>query len=287
MVLENGRIPRRQRHAGTMRGPKGASYSHCEPAYGVIVRRKPAFRARKPVVYLFPPQTMHGVNVTLELSRAWSFFVVYPPAVDIPTEDGHQAIRWTVDAHPDGTLVDKTSGLELSYLFWEAQLNRAVQPMSPPVSRPDSPVSSNVVSFDPAHPQLNPHNSVLLSIDKLSIYLDRALKALSLHTEARNSFITYWLPYFLGHKHVALRFVPQDSYEAAAPMKVTPAPAVITRVFMLFRGVSEDEIPVWAEAKDRSELSVEHWREVVGVDSGRAEDGDLFRVLEWGGMEVL
>jgi hypothetical protein len=48
-------------------------------------------------------------------------------------------------------------------------------------------------AFDPSHPSVSPNESVLLPIGKVPGYLDAALKALSLHTEARNSFITYVL----------------------------------------------------------------------------------------------
>ena len=37
---------------------------------------------------------------------------------------------------------------------------------------------------------MNPGNSVLLPISMVPSYLDEALKALALHTEARTSFIT-------------------------------------------------------------------------------------------------
>jgi len=46
-------------------------------------------------------------------------------------------------------------------------------------------------TFDPSRPSVNPGDSILLPIDKVPGYLDAALKALALHTEARTSFITY------------------------------------------------------------------------------------------------
>lgn len=69
-----------------------------------------------------------------------------------------------------------------------------------------------------------------------------ALTALGLHVEARTSFITYWLPSILKHDFVALRFLHQASYEQAAPLDVEPNPHVVTRVFMLFKRVCEDEL---------------------------------------------
>ena len=46
-----------------------------------------------------------------------------------------------------------------------------------------------------------------------------------------NSF-RYRLPGLLKHEYVALRFLSQASYEQAAQMRVSPAPDLITLVFM-------------------------------------------------------
>ena len=98
----------------------------------------------------------------------------------------------------------------------------------------------------------------------------------------------YWLPSLLKHEYVALRFVAQASYENAARMRISPAPDVVTRVFMLFRGVRSDDVGLWAPAAARAtaEDGSTFWTKVVGVDAVRAADRALFRVLEWGGMEV-
>jgi hypothetical protein len=67
---------------------------------------------------------------------------------------------------------------------------------------------------------------------------------------------------------------------------------------MLFKGVVEDELPMWEKAQIRANIgseagpsrrrwAVNWWTDVVGVDVERALDGSLYRVLEWGGMEVL
>jgi hypothetical protein len=179
---------------------------------------------------------------------------------------------------------------------------------------------------------------------KIPGYLDAALKALTLHTEARTSFITYafsplppspinlmpethcfslfffpsrpastfaslqitlqwnsfeffpgvwatrryWLPSLLKHEYIALRFITQSSYEKAAQMRVSPTPDVVTRVFMLFRGVHSDDVVLWAPAASRAAADdgATFWSNVVGVDALRASDPTLFRVLEWGGMEI-
>ena len=101
-------------------------------------------------------------------------------------------------------------------------------------------------------------------------------------------FVRYWLPDLLKHEYVALRFLPQASYEQAAKMRVSPAPDIVTRVFMLFRGVAPGDLDFWSRAAARAtaEDGATFWANVVGIDSARASDPRLFRVLEWGGMEV-
>ena len=98
--------------------------------------------------------------------------------------------------------------------------------------------------------------------------------------------LRYWLPSILKHTYVALRFLPQSVYERAAPLHLEPAPDVVARIFMLFRGIDETELGLWDEARERKETSVEFWKDVVDVDIERLQDASLFRAIEWGGMEV-
>lgn len=56
---------------------------------------------------------------------------------------------------------------------------------------------------------------------------------------------------------------------------------------MLFRGVSEED-KLWDDARTRANGDVEDaWKDAVGVEVSKALDASLFRVLEWGGMEVV
>jgi hypothetical protein len=90
------------------------------------------------------------------------------------------------------------------------------------------------------------------------------------------------------HEHIALRFVAQESYQKAAAMRITPAPEIVTRVFMLFHGVAAGDLSRWEPARvcTETEAGATFWADVVGVDAARAADRGLFCVLEWGGMEV-
>ncbi|KAH9934085.1 ubiquitin-domain-containing protein [Epithele typhae] len=242
-------------------------------------------RGGKPVIYLLPPISMPLVDVSILLVPQWRFSHIYPLANIKPIADsGKERVAWSVSARPDGTLVEHCSGLELSYLFWEAESRHV--PSSPPLS----PKLAAIEHFDPATPALDPTSptAVCLPFAALLPYLDDALKRLTLHVTARNDFITYWLPKLSKAPFVALRFLPQAAYARAAELRVEPAPDVVTRVFMLFRGVSEAEAEAgeWAAARARAVDGGVDWAEVVGVRP-EATDAGVFRVLEWGAMEVL
>ncbi|KAK0216448.1 ubiquitin-domain-containing protein [Armillaria nabsnona] len=241
-------------------------------------------RGGKPVIYLFTP---HPLNVVVRLSlvKAWSFSAIYP-GVPIKSSQSGESIEWNVNTHEDHTMTDMASGARVSYLFWEAETNPGLPPTPPSSPRLGQSHSDAIPYFDPSMAELTDSNSVVLPTSKTALYLDKALVALSLHVEARTSFITYWLPSILKHDFVAIRFLPQASYEHAAPLDIEPKPDVITRVFMLFKRVCEDELDEWEGSLSRASENVEFWKDIVGVDCDGMKDEALFRVLEWGGMEV-
>lgn len=94
---------------------------------GMIITDHRIRRVRKPVIYLFPPEPLE-VKVGLSLAPEWQFDILYPNA---PVEESwrgssidgrpHHSVCWTVDAEPNGNLLDKESGAKVSYLFWEAK----------------------------------------------------------------------------------------------------------------------------------------------------------------------
>jgi hypothetical protein len=57
---------------------------------------------------------------------------------------------------------------------------------------PRSPASKPqpVDTFNPISSSLDDTDSIVIPVDRASIYLDKSLKVLGLHTEARTTFIT-------------------------------------------------------------------------------------------------
>jgi hypothetical protein len=102
---------------------------------------------------------------------------------------------------------------------------------------------------------------------------------------------SYWLPNIFKHKYIVLRFLPQKAYERAALLSVSPQPTSITRLFMLWRGLSTEDLEgnhnAWRDAVSRaSDMRVEEWVGVVGAPFPPSSVDQKLRILEWGGMEV-
>ncbi|KAG1769324.1 hypothetical protein EDD22DRAFT_817525 [Suillus occidentalis] len=268
MAIWGGQMMHKNRSIGSYNIKDGDS---------IGLHKESSLRGGKPVIYLYSPSNI-DVSVKLSLTPEWTLSVIYPV---VPTKDHGQLIEWNVRTHQDGSLTEHNSGLDVAYLFWEAETNLHAFPRSlvsePQPSDTFSPTSSSLTDMD----------SVAIPVDKVTVYLDKSLKALGLHTEARTSFITYWLPSILKHEYIALRFVSQAAYERAASLSISPQPDIVTRVFMLFRGIPKEHLAKWSKAQMQAEEDVAWWVDVVGVDPARAGDATLFRVLEWGGMEVL
>ncbi|KAJ7771528.1 hypothetical protein B0H16DRAFT_1306246 [Mycena metata] len=238
-------------------------------------------RCKKPVIYLFAPDIIETVSVKLSLIPAWSFSTIYPIVHIETSQSGRESVEWNVRTHLDGSLTEISTGIEVAYLFWEADVisNVGQKCLTP---------TESCTQFNPASCKLSGANTVLLSTSLAVSYLNTTLEMLGLHTEARTSFMTYvfWLPAFLRHKNIALRFLPQLMYGNAAPLDVEPKPDVTTRIFMLFTGVADDDLFNWGAAQVRACEEPAWWKDVVGIDETRMTDKRLFRVLEWGGMEI-
>lgn len=70
-------------------------------------------------VYLVHP-------IPQKLTAAGTISAVYPPTPVLKphsrtTGNDWKRVEWTVDAEVDGTMIDKATGLEVSYLFWEGE----------------------------------------------------------------------------------------------------------------------------------------------------------------------
>ena len=75
----------------------------------------------KPVIYLFSPKTLEA-DVKLSLIPQWNFSAIYPVVPIKPrTVRSNEQVEWRVCTHAHGDLTELTTGLDVTYLSWEAQ----------------------------------------------------------------------------------------------------------------------------------------------------------------------
>jgi hypothetical protein len=89
---------------------------------------------------------------------------------------------------------------------------------------------------------------------------------------------------FSAHKNIAYRFLSPGKIAAAIDISVTSDPCIFTRLFLIFRGLSDDDVGLFAGAGEK-EANAANWREVVGW-SELSKDTTQFRVLETSVLEV-
>lgn len=88
--------------------------------YQVVVDAHLVQSGGKPVIYLFSPTDIDA-TVNLSLVPSWKFSAIYPVVSTKTSVLGDEALSWQVRTHADGSLLEKTTGLNVAYLFWEAQ----------------------------------------------------------------------------------------------------------------------------------------------------------------------
>lgn len=170
----------------------------CMLAFSLLVACAPQEQLdAKPVIYLYP-ETVTDVEVKLHYSGELA--CTYPAYRD----------GWRVTAHPDGTLVDRETGTEYAYLFWEGRSQMAVD-----WSR-----------------------GFCVKGEETADFLEKTLTTLGLNARERNEFIVYWLPLMQENPYNLITF-QTSAYTEVAELEITPAPDSMLRVFMVFRALDE------------------------------------------------
>jgi hypothetical protein len=89
---------------------------------------------------------------------------------------------------------------------------------------------------------------------------------------------------FNAYQNIAYRFLSPAKISSAIDISVTADQCVFTRLFFLFRGVSEEDMGNFITAGEK-EANQYNWREVIGW-SEFSKDLSHFRVLEISTMEL-
>lgn len=139
---------------------------------------------------------------------------------------------WNVTAYPDGTLIDKQTGKEYYCLYWEGE---------------------SAAEWDMSRGEV-------VAREDTAAFLEEKLTEIGLSARERNEFIIYWLPRLQENEFNYITF-QTESYNAAVPLEITPAPESLLRVFMVYAAVPEyfETTPQQFAGFDRSGFTVVEW----------------------------
>ncbi|KZT26541.1 hypothetical protein NEOLEDRAFT_227860 [Neolentinus lepideus HHB14362 ss-1] len=206
---------------------------------------------------LLPPAQQY-CDVYLTFSQYWKMGLTWPPAESV--EDNK--VKYFLRVHPGGAMEHFESMMVSTSIYYEAI--------------PDADL------LDP-NELLAPRNSYAMPFRDFVNHLQEVLDKLGLSMHARSNFINNNLSQFANHRNIAYRFLSPSRIAAAIDISVTAELCVFNRLFLMFRGVTDDDLLNWAGAGEKEALNV-NWGAIVGLPES-TETG-VFRVLETSVLEL-
>lgn len=183
---------------------------------------RPAVECGKPVIYLYPTETM-DVNVQVDVAEFTK------------TEPEYGKAGWTVRATPTGTLYNYADGENYPYLFWEAHSTERVT------------VDQGFVMTRTEVPEFldNALDTMGFLAQEKKDFLEFWQPKIMIQPE----------PY------VFISFLGTEAFNAVAPLTITPAPDTLIRVFMMFEPLNEPFAvePQHLSKKSRRGFTVFEW----------------------------
>lgn len=79
--------------------------------------------------------------------------------------------------------------------------------------------------------------------------------------------------------------MPPERLDAAIKLGVTTEPVTFTRIFLMWRGVTDEELPLFGAAGEK-EAAMKDWKGVLNIED-EVPDTAKFRVLETSIMELV
>ncbi|KAK1927856.1 hypothetical protein DB88DRAFT_479560 [Papiliotrema laurentii] len=192
-------------------------------------------RSVRPQVDILYPEEK-SLEVSLSVAD-WQVVAAYPMTSLIP-DNGRQKLRWFIRVRPGGIVEDLLTGTEASGLFVELLPAVKARPEVPP--GPEDPLV-------PAWPDVRPQNAWCLPQSIFVPHIDRVLTMLGLPVESRTAMITSWLPGISRHKNIAYRLLTPEQLAPTTTLHIIPAPQVLLRVFILFKGIQDGEMKDWQD----------------------------------------
>ncbi len=177
----------------------------------------------KPIIYLYPEQE---TKINVEMVDNDRLIVSYPQ---------YPQNGWNVLAKPNGDLYDLDTNKNLYALYYE---------------------NANSINFN------GKEDGYVVEGKDITSFLEEKLAILGLSDREKEEFIIYWLPRLFDKEYLYIRFATNDEINENMPMKITPAPDSIIRVWMTFKEVDETykcKEQKLNPAKERNGFTVVEW----------------------------
>ena len=150
----------------------------------------------KPAIYLYPTGRL---DVSVDVKLAEGQFTRTAPAYD----NG-----WNVTAYPDGRIVDRKTGKEYPYIYWESD----------------------------SEPEYDWSEGYVVAGTDTREFLLKILPEMGLIPNEYNDFINYWQPRMQNNKYDLITF-QTTCYTDVAQLQISPKPDSVLRVFMAYKAV--------------------------------------------------
>lgn len=198
-------------------------------------------------------------ELILSFSPLWKIGTTWPIGEDV----GENKVKYFVRVHPGGALEHIEQQVVTTAIYYEA------------IPDPGMVVPEEFIA---------PRNSFAMSFRDFVPHLNNVLDQLGMSIHARTQFVNNNLSSFSGHKNVAYRLLSPSRIAAAIDITVTQDPCIFTRIFLIWRGVSDDEMGNFVTSGEK-EANVHNWRDVIGW-SEDSKEPTMFRVLETTVLEI-
>ncbi|TDL24701.1 hypothetical protein BD410DRAFT_744264 [Rickenella mellea] len=211
------------------------------------------------VVHILAPEQQY-CELTAAFSPHWTFNLTWPEAERL----NHDKFKYFLRLNSGGAMEHFDSETVTNALYYQATAD------------------SDVV--DP-HQYIAPHNGFAMPSREFIPLIVRILEQLGLSVPAQADFMSQNIDAFAAHKNVAFRLLSPIRVAAAIDLFITAEECIFTRFFLLFRGIKDEDLPIFA-GKGEKEASAFDWKELVGVTEASSDPSKL-RVIETSVCEVV
>lgn len=222
----------------------------------LAVAAKPA--TAKCHLHIYAP-TQQYCDLVLSFSPLWKLGITWPPSEPV----AENKVKYFMRVHPGGAIEHFESEVTATAIYYEA------------IPEPGMVDPNEFIA---------PRNGFAMSFRDFIPHLMRVLDSLGMSLQARTNFVNHNMSAFAAHRNIAYRFMSPSKIAAAIDISVTAENCLFTRLFLMFRGVSDDDLGLFAGAGEKEANQV-NWREIIGW-SELSKDTSQFRVLETSVLEV-